>query len=73
MLLQNKADLSILDDDGMTPLHKAAEQNHFQTLQVMILSGGKNLLFIRDKNGRTVLDCITDSQMKKDLEISLST
>ncbi|CAL1529692.1 unnamed protein product [Lymnaea stagnalis] len=53
-LLENGADSSIANDDGITPVHQAASEGHVQCLKILIEVGAK--IDCKDCRGNTPLD-----------------
>lgn len=67
-LTTNGAEVNVMDNNGNTPLHLAAQddeyQNRDQKLDVVkcIVNSGANIS-IKNKNDKTVLDIATDSNV----------
>lgn len=63
MLLENKAEVNALDNDGVTALHLASFRGHLRMVQLLIEKGAR--LDIRDKKGRTAFWYANDGERLK--------
>ncbi|XP_067928691.1 protein phosphatase 1 regulatory subunit 12B-like [Watersipora subatra] len=53
-LLRKGADFSVINDDGITPMHQAASEGHIQCLKALIERSAK--IYVKDYRGHTPLD-----------------
>ena len=63
LLLENGADIDVLDNDFMTPLHYASNRNHFKIIKKLIKYKAK--INQSDKYNRLPIHLTTDQNITK--------
>jgi ankyrin repeat protein len=63
LLLENGADIDVLDNYFMTPLHYASNRNHFKTIKLLIKHKAKINVF--DDHDRLPIHLTTDQNITK--------
>lgn len=53
--------MDVQDDDGMTPLHKAASESKIEVVEVLLKYGADKAL--KDKHGRTPKDLAKEQKL----------
>ncbi|XP_065576092.1 ankyrin repeat domain-containing protein 39-like isoform X2 [Artemia franciscana] len=71
LLLSKGADPLVLDCDGQTPLHKAAQMNRLD-VAVLLLKVSRLLLMIEDRKGSTATDLGGENSVGKYLKKEMS-
>jgi ankyrin repeat protein len=61
-LIGKGGNIEATDDDEMTPLHKAAEQNRLSTVRILLELGAKT--DVKTKKGLTPMELATSSDVK---------
>lgn len=64
--MENGADLTLVDDEGTTALHKAAQEGQISTVQLLLSLGAKRET--QDSKGRTPKDVAKSEEVKQLLE-----
>jgi len=63
LLIKYGADLRLLDSDGQTPLHKAAQKMQKEVVRLLI-GLDSSLTKVKDKNGRIPADVVPSNEME---------
>lgn len=65
-LMESGADLTLVDDEGATALHKAAQEGQIATVKLLLGLGAKR--DTQDSKGRTPKDVAKSEEVKQLLE-----
>ncbi|GFO48838.1 ankyrin repeat domain-containing protein 39-like [Plakobranchus ocellatus] len=69
LLLDHRADAELIDCDGMTALHKASENGHYEAVAALV-NASPSAVSVCDGRGRSPLDVAKTAEIRRILQAS---